>query len=124
MSQIIKVATGADAILDWCLTNSRENIFQSIQLPPIGTSDHYTILMKAQDPPSKPNVNLSIRKRDLRDSSIRPFGRYIASFDWSAILNTHDCDIKYEKFNDSMSAMIDNFFLWSALVCRNVINLG
>ena len=47
--QTIKAATRADAILDWCLTNSRENIFQSIQLPPIGTSDHYTILMKAQD---------------------------------------------------------------------------
>ncbi len=109
LSQIVKVATRADAILDWCLTNSRDNILQSIQLPPIGTSDHYTILMKAQDPPSKPD-NSPIWKRDLRDSRIRPFGRYIASFDWSAILNIHDCDIKYEKFNDTMSAMIDNFF--------------
>ena len=35
---------------------------------------------------------------------------YIASFDWSAIFNMHDCDIKYEKFNDTMSAMIDKFF--------------
>ena len=49
---------------------------------------------------------------------------YIASFDWSAIFNMHDCDIKYEKFNDTMSAMIDKFFLWSGLVCGNVINLG
>ena len=109
LSQIIKVATRADAILDWCLTNSRDNIFQSIQLPPIGTSDHYTILLKAQDPPSKPD-NSPIWKSDLRDSSIRPFGRYIASFDWSAIFNIHDCDIKYEKFNDTMSAIIDKFF--------------
>ena len=105
LSQIIKVATRADVIIDWCLTNSRDNIFQSIQLPPIGTSDHYTILMKAQDPPSKPDIS-PIRKRDLSDSSIRPFGRCIASFDWSAIFNIHDCDIKYEKFNDAMSAMI------------------
>ena len=109
LSHIIKIATRADAIFDWCLTNSRDNIFQSIQLPPIGTGDHYTILMKAQNPPSKPDSS-PIWKRDLRDCSIRPFGRYIASFDWSAILNIHDCDIKYEKFNDSMSAMIDNFF--------------
>ena len=65
--------------------------------------------MKAQDPPSKPD-NSPIWKRDLRDSSIRPFGRYIASFDWSAFFNVHDCDIKYEKFNDTMSAMIDKFF--------------
>ena len=46
----------------------------------------------------------------LRDSSIRPFGQYIASFDWSAIFNIHDCDIKYEKFNDTMGAIIDKFF--------------
>lgn len=109
LSHMIKVATRADAILDWCLTNSRDNIFQSVQLPPIGTRDHYTILMKAQEPPSKPD-NSPIWKRDLRDSSIRPFGRCIASFDWSAILDIHECDIKYGKFNDTMSAMIDKFF--------------
>ena len=65
--------------------------------------------MKAQDPPSKPD-NGPIWKRDLTDSSLRPFGRCIVSFDWSAFLNIHDCDIKYEKFNDTMSAMIDKFF--------------
>ena len=54
--------------------------------------------------------NSTIWKRDLRDSSIRPFDRCIASFDWSAILDIPDCDTKYEKFNDIMSAMIDKFF--------------
>ena len=44
LSQIIKVATRGDVILDWCLTNSRDNILQSVQLPPIGTNDHYSIL--------------------------------------------------------------------------------
>ena len=33
LSQIIKVATRADAILDCCLTNSKVNIFESVQLP-------------------------------------------------------------------------------------------
>ncbi|CAB4001416.1 Hypothetical predicted protein [Paramuricea clavata] len=74
LTQIVKVATRADVTLDWCLTNSKvDNIYESIQLPPIGTSDHYTILMKAQPSPSKPD-NSHIWKRDLRDSRIRPFG--------------------------------------------------
>ena len=55
LSQIIKVATRGDVILDWCLTNSKDNILQSVQLPPIGTSDHYTILMKGQAPLIKPD---------------------------------------------------------------------
>ncbi|CAB4023227.1 RNA-directed DNA polymerase from mobile element jockey, partial [Paramuricea clavata] len=110
LTQIVKVATRADVTLDWCLTNSKvDNIYESIQLPPIGTSDHYTILMKAQPSPSKPD-NSHIWKRDLRDSRIRPFGRYITTFDWSPILDIHDCDTKYEKFNDTMTVMIEKFF--------------
>ncbi|CAB3996817.1 Hypothetical predicted protein [Paramuricea clavata] len=110
LTQIVKVATRADVTLDWCLTNSKvENIYESIQLPPIGTSDHHTILMKAQPSPSKPD-NSHIWKRDLRDSRIWPFGRYITTFDWSPILDVHDCDTKYEKFNDTMTMMIEKFF--------------
>ena len=82
LSQIIKVATRGDVILDWCLTNSKDNILQSVQLPPIGTSDHYTILMKGQAPLIKPD-NSPIWKRNLRDSRIRPFGRHITAFDWT-----------------------------------------
>ena len=67
------------------------------------------IIMKAQSPPSKPD-NSHIWKRDLRDSRIRPFGRYITTFDWSPILDIHDCDTKYEKFNDTMITMIENVF--------------
>ena len=85
LTQIVKVATRADVTLDWCLTNSKvDNIDESIQLPPIGTSDHY--------------------------SRIRPFGRYITTFDLSPILDIHDCDTKYEKFNDTMITMIENLF--------------
>ena len=109
LSQIIKVAARGYVILDWCLTKSKDNILQSVQLPPIGTSDHYTIIMKGQAPLIKPD-NSPICKRDFRDSRIRPFGRHITAFDWTPILNIHDCDAKYEKFNDTMTAMIDNFF--------------
>ena len=66
-------------------------------------------MKKGLVPLLKPD-NSPIWKRDLRDSKIRPFGRYITTFDWSPLLNIHDCDKKYEKFNDTMTAMIDNFF--------------
>ena len=65
--------------------------------------------MKGQAPLIKPD-NSPIWKRDLRDSRIRPFGRHFTAFDWTPILNIHNCDAKYEKFNDTMTAMIDNFF--------------
>ena len=103
------IATGGDVILGWCLSSSKDSSLQSVQLPSIGTSDHYTILMKGQAPLIKPD-NSPICKRDLRDSRIRPFGRHITAFDWTPILNIHDYDAKYEKFNNTMTAMIDNFF--------------
>ena len=62
--------------------------------------------MKAQPSPSKPE-NSCIWKRNLRDSRIQPFGRYITTFDWSPIWKYVTVITKYEKFNDTM---IENLF--------------
>ena len=45
--------------------------------------------------------------RDLRESSLQHFGRWITSFDWSDIFTTNACEAKYGKFNDIMSDMIN-----------------
>ena len=47
LSQIIRVTTRDNSILDWCLTNMKKPIFEPLKLPPIGHSDHNTILIKS-----------------------------------------------------------------------------
>ena len=55
LSQIINVPTRYNAILDWCLTDSKKAGFDVSQLPPIGSSDHSSMLIKPYvDRPKKP----------------------------------------------------------------------
>ena len=79
--QIIKVATRENSVSDWCLVNIKELVYDSIQLPPIGSSDHNTILIKSHLHRSQKPDNSEKKKRDLRDSNLRKFGQWITTFD-------------------------------------------
>ncbi len=38
----------------------------------------------------------------MRDSKVRSFGQWTIGFEWTDILNTPDCESKYEKFNPAL----------------------
>lgn len=110
LTQIINIATRQNSILDWCLTNKKDLDFQIIPLPPVGSSDHNSILIKScLFRESKP-PNDRVLKRDLRDSNVRPFGQWITCFNWSDVFEIHDCNLKFAKFNDILSDKIDYYF--------------
>ena len=110
LTQIIKVPTRHNAILDWCLTNAKKVVFDVSQLPPIGSSDHNAILIKPHKDRLENSCNKRVCKRDLRDSSIRHFGQTITSTDWTEIFEIPDPNLKYRRFNEVVSAMMDCFF--------------
>ena len=70
--QIVDVPTRDNATLDWFLTTCN-NLFKSVQLPPLGSSDHNMILVKSHIPDNVKLDNTRIYKRDLWESSLRPF---------------------------------------------------
>jgi hypothetical protein len=65
LTQIIKVPTRHNAILDWCLTNAKKVVFDVSQLPPIGSSDHNAILIKPHKDRLENSCNKRVCKRDL-----------------------------------------------------------
>ena len=46
----------------------------------------------------------------IRESRIRHFGQIITSFDWSEIYGLSDVNEKYNRFNETVSAMIECYF--------------
>ena len=63
LSQIINVPTRNNAILDWCLTDNKKAGFEVSQLPPIGSSDHNSILIKPYvDRPEKHVISEYVKK--------------------------------------------------------------
>ena len=55
LTQIVKVFTRDTGILDWCLTNSPKVFSSPKQLPKIGASDHYSVLVAPVIPSSRPS---------------------------------------------------------------------
>jgi hypothetical protein len=110
LRQIINVTTRGESILDWCLINMKHLNFQIIQLSPVGSSVHNSIIVKSHLHRVTNPSNDRVWKRDLRDSNIRFFGQWITNFDWSPVFEISDCDAKYNEFNVIISGMIESFF--------------
>lgn len=107
LTQIVNVLTRDSGILDWCLTNNPKALCAPSQLPKLGSSDHYCVLIK-QGPRGK-TTNQTITRRDTRASCIRAFGSWITTFSWDALFALDSCKDKFDFFIQTLSAAIDRY---------------
>ena len=105
--QIINVLTRDSGILDWCLTNKPKALCAPSQLPKLGFSDHYCVLIK-QGPRGK-TTKQTITMGDPRGSCIRAFGSWITTFSWDALFALDSCKDKFDFFIQTLSAAIDRY---------------
>ena len=84
-------------------------MFDLTRLPKIGTSDHYSILVKPKPKSETKPVIKKIKIRDTRDSAWRALGRWIVEKEWSSILNAPSCEDKYDSFMCEINCAIDTF---------------
>ncbi|XP_048590589.1 uncharacterized protein LOC125573834 [Nematostella vectensis] len=108
LTQTVNVLTRDTGTLDWCLTNNPKCLQVPKQLPKIGRSDHYGVLIQ-QAPPSQKGVKCTITKRDTRDSALRGFGSWITSFSWDEVYCLDNCKEKFELFYQILSDAINQF---------------
>ena len=121
LSQITKVLTRDTGTLDWCLTN-KPKLFRDLeQLPKIGRSDHYTVLIKpCESLPGHNHPMKDFRSRDLRTSSLHAFGRWITNFDWSPVLNLSRVSEKFDLFCQTLLNAIDSYLpMWRVKGCAD-----
>ena len=108
LTQIVKVFTRDTGILDWCLTNSPKVFSLSMQLPKIGASDHYSVLV-APVIPSSHSSKLTLLRRDTRPSHIRDFGGWITSFVWDDLYALDSCEEKFKYFYQNLHEAVECF---------------
>ena len=63
LNQIVDVPTRNKGILDWCLVNVKDPVFEPIQLLQTGSSDHNAIVIKSYLQHSQNPDNKSFQKR-------------------------------------------------------------
>ena len=108
VSQIVKVLKLDTGTLDWCLTNHPKLCPIPIQLPKIGSSDHYCALV----PPSAlvPRAcKRTIVRRDTRNSRLRDFRRWVTMFPWDYFFSLECTKEKFEYFHRTLLDAADKF---------------
>ena len=99
LTQIVKVLTTDTGTLDWYLTNRPKFLYPPVQLPKIGRSDHHAVLMKPCTETIRPKAVKKITwKRDLRESNLHAFGRWVTRFDWSCVTSLTSTSEKFYSF--------------------------
>ena len=104
----MNVLTRDSGTLDWCLTNSPKCLSDPKQLPKIGRSDHYCVVVQ-QVPSTQKRSKRTIIKRDTRDSALRGFGGWITSFSWDEVFSLDRCEKKFDLFYRIMSDAVNRF---------------
>ena len=94
------------------MVSNRPKLFAPpLQLPKLGTSDHFIVMIKPKTiPPNQiPSVNV-ISKRDLRPSRVLEFGRWITQYDWSDVLSLTYVQEKFDLFIATLTDAV-NYYL-------------
>ena len=108
-SKIVDKPTRGDNVLDKVLTNIADVYNRPAVINPIRNSDHRTIIVSPKATIPKPKRQ-KISIRPIRDSSIRSFGQWLTSVDWSWLLNLENAADMQVSFQDELTTAYERCF--------------
>ena len=108
--QIINFPTRGNSTLDQILTNGEKWYSTPTSLPPLGRSDHSSVLWTphAHKPTHQPNPTKYIRK--YPESRIREFGSWITHHKWTEVFEAVGPDSKCQEFYNIVWNHINHSF--------------
>ena len=99
LKQIVKQPTRGNAILDLILTNMSNFCNTPLVLPPIGLSDHNSVLCSYKNAATK-NARTKVKIRQGNNAAKTAFGKWLTDFNWTGLYHTFSCEQKLELFKD------------------------
>lgn len=109
--QVVNQPTRKDATLDKIITNLASYYTVPDICPPVGTSDHSSVLWSpASGLPSNTNATPSRIVRPMKDSDIRAFGTWIVHHDWAEVYEKASAVDKCDAFYATLHTGIDKYF--------------
>ena len=110
LKQVVGVPTRGNSTLDYIFTNGAHWYKDPVSLPPLGRSDHNTVLwMPHAHQPTKqaPKTRFT---RNFPDSRLREFGSWITHHDWDEVTSSTDVNAKVHAFQNTLRAKVDFSF--------------
>ncbi|XP_066266287.1 uncharacterized protein [Branchiostoma lanceolatum] len=111
LSQVVLSNTRGSSMLDHIITNMKSCYKTPVTLPPIGLSDHNTILWEPKVR-EKHAANPSSKKttRPMPERNLNMFGKWITTHSWSEVYNAASTEEKADAFYGTLATAIDKFF--------------
>ena len=107
LKQVVKQATRGSNILDKIFTNASKFYNVPEILPPVGFSDHYSVLIK----PLKQCANSRSTRmvRDTRSSNRKLVFEALSSINWSPLYRMASCNDKFHYFSFIVNSIVDQY---------------
>ena len=108
LKQIVKQPTRGNAILDLILTNMSDFCNIPLVIPPVGRSDHNSVLFSYKEGSTK-NAHTKVKIRQGNNAAKTAFGKWLTDFNWNILYRTISCEQKLDLFQDIINAGLDCF---------------
>ena len=108
LKKMVTKRTRGNNILDQAFSTLLSH-YESIILPPIGLSDHFSILLQPTGKlaPSLPTTRF--QKRNCRASNKRRLTQSLENFNWTPMLRLNSCEHQLETFQTVINDAINSY---------------
>jgi len=108
LKQIVRAPTRGQAILDKIYTNMADWFSNPVTLPPIGKSDHQTVVAYSTSNPNwLPGEDITVYRRVNDRNSKILLAHALKNFNWCLLYRMDSCDAMLTYFTDVLVAMLD-----------------
>ncbi|XP_071485120.1 uncharacterized protein [Diadema antillarum] len=109
-AQVVDKPTRGHQTLDKIVSNINQFYVTPSILPPLGASDHATVMWSPREFTPKPNRVHIRTTRPMPVSAMREFGQKLSDCDWFHVHDATDVDAKCETFYSTLLPLIDTYF--------------
>ena len=114
---VVLKSTQGHNTLDLIIINLRRFYQDTVILPPVGRSDHSTMIWKRTAQACYPPKKRIIHLQPITNSAVRSFGQWITSYNWRPVLEASTAQAKTDTFCSILTEQINRYFLPQKTKC-------
>ena len=110
LTQVVGFPSHEQATLDLILSDLSHQYQPPLPLPPIGRSNHLSIIWRPAPTTSVPKSSVTRTHRPMPDSAVRDFGQWVTHHPWTEVTGAEDVNIKWGNYVTTTMQAYHHYF--------------
>ena len=110
LTQVVGFPTHGQATLDLIITDLSQQYLSPQPLPPMGRSNHLSVLWNPAPTLSTPKATVTKTHRPMPDSAMREFGQWVVQHTWTEVTAVDDVHDKWRNYTRTTTEAFHRFF--------------